>query len=67
MNRTTLIIFSLLISSLSFDIVAAQQPTNAQDVAAELSRKANEGGRPHCTTVEASAYNKMSAHTDYLN
>lgn len=66
MNRITLIIVSLFLSIMSFNLAAAQ-PTNAKDVASELSRKAKEGGRPHCTTVEASAYNKLSAHTDYLN
>lgn len=66
MNRTTLIMFSLLFSTFSTNLAAAQ-PTQAKDVASELSRKANESARPHCTTVEASAYNKLSAHTDYLN
>ena len=66
MNRITLIIFSLFLGTLSFNLAAAQ-PTNAKDVASELSRTAKEGGRPHCTTVEASAYNKLSAQTDYLN
>lgn len=66
MNRSTIVFFSLLISTMTFNAFAAQ-PSKAQDVASELSRKAKEGGQPHCTTVEASAYTKLSARTDYLN
>lgn len=66
MNRATTFFLTLILSTLTFSSFAAQ-PSNAQDVASELSRKAHEGGQPHCTTVEASAYSKLSARTDYIN
>jgi len=66
MNRTTMFFCSLVLSTLTFSSFAAQ-PSSAQDVASELSRKANESSQPHCTTVEASAYTKLSARTDYIN
>lgn len=66
MTRTTAMLFTLAISTLTFNSVAAQ-PSTAQDVASELSRKAHEGGQPHTTTIDSSAQSKLSAPADTLN
>ncbi len=66
MNRTAALLFTLIISTLAFDSVAAQ-PSTARDVASELSRKAHEGGQPRTTTLDSSAHSKLSAPADTLN
>ncbi len=66
MNRTAALFFTLFISTLTFNSVAAQ-PSTARDVASELSRKAHEGGQPRTTTIDSSAHNKLSAPADTLN
>ncbi|TPG63503.1 hypothetical protein [Ewingella americana] len=66
MNRTIALLFTLIISTLAFNSIAAQS-TSAKDVASELNRKAHEGGRPLTTTIDTSAHSKLSAPADTLN
>lgn len=67
MNRITALLFTLLISTLAFNSVAAQQPSTTRDIASELSRKVHEGDQPRATTIDSSAHSKLSAPADTLN
>lgn len=66
MNRTAAVLFTLVISTFTFNSVAGQ-PSTARDVASELSRRAHEGGQPRTTTIDSSAQSKLSAPADTLN
>ncbi|MBU9844165.1 hypothetical protein [Rahnella ecdela] len=66
MKRTTLALFSLMIAMTTFNSIAALHPSSSQEVASELNRKASESGTRPSTTIDASAHNKLTASSDYL-
>jgi len=66
MKRITLALFSLMIAMTAADSFAAAYPSSAQEVASELNRKASESSAKPSTTIDASAHNKLSASSDYL-
>ena len=67
MKRTTLALFSLMLSLTAFNSVAVAYPSSAQEVAAELSRKASESSTQPATYLDASAHSKLTSAGDYLN
>lgn len=66
MKRTTLALFSLMLSMTALNSFAAAYPSSAQEVASELSRKASESSTQPATTLDASAHSTLTSGGDYL-
>ena len=66
MKRTTLALFSLMLSLTAFNSFAVAYPSSAQEVASELSRKASESSNQPSTTLDTSAHSTLTSGSDYL-